>query len=126
MKDCVFCQIVKGKIPCWKIYEDNQFLAFLDIAPFTEGHTQVIPKKHYRWVWEVPNIGEYFSVVQKIVNHYRKVSREDWISSIVWGQLVSHAHIQVLPWPRHLDLDWKRDKLTEAKAKQLLKKLAFK
>ena len=54
MNDCVFCQIAAGKIPCFKIYEEEGFLAFLDINPWVEGHTLVIPKKHYRWVWDMP------------------------------------------------------------------------
>jgi histidine triad (HIT) family protein len=133
MKGCVFCKIVKGELPCWKVYEDKNFLAFLDIFPFTEGHTLVIPKKHYRWVWDLPtskqispNIGEYFTVAGKVINHYRQVSGEEWVSSVVWGKLVPHAHIQIYPWPEKLDLNWKRDKLTKAKAKKMVKKLALK
>lgn len=125
MKDCVFCQIVKGKLPCHKIYEDKNFLAFLDINPFCEGHTQVIPKRHYRWVWEVPDIGQYFLVVKKIVNHYQKISGDNFVASIIWGQLVAHAHVQILPRPK-FELGWKRDKLTDRKAKKILQKLALK
>lgn len=107
-------------------------MAFLDIAPFTEGHTLVIPKKHYRWVWDLPagrqvspNIGKYFSVVKKIVDHYQKALGDDFVGSVVWGMLVSHAHIQILPSPRRLALNWSRGKLTEKKAKTLLSKLSL-
>jgi histidine triad (HIT) family protein len=126
MKNCVFCQIVEGKIPCHKIYEDKNFLAFLDIAPFCEGHTLVIPKKHYRWVWDVPNIGYYFFVVKKIVKHYREVFGDEFIASIIWGMLVEHAHVQILPNPRNLSLIWSRGKLTTPIAQKLLKKLKLK
>ena len=126
MEDCVFCKIVKGGIPAYKIYEDKDFLAFLDIAPFTEGHTLVIPKKHYRWVWDLPNVKEYFSVAAKIANHYRKVFKNDFVASVVWGMLVPHAHIQILPWAQPLYLNWPRGKLTESTAKKLLKELAIK
>jgi histidine triad (HIT) family protein len=125
VKDCVFCKIVKGELSCYKIYEDENFLAFLDIAPFTEGHTQVIPKKHYRWVWQVPNIGQYSTVVQKIVKHYQKKLKDKFVASIIWGQLVNHAHVQILPAAHHLELNWKRKKLNEKKAKKILSKLAF-
>lgn len=125
MKDCVFCKIVKGEIPCYKIYEDNDFLAFLDIAPFCEGHTLVIPKKHYRWVWDVPNIEDYFPVVQKVVKHYQKVAKNGFVASVIWGQLVAHAHVQVLPWP-NFGLGWQRGKLTPEKAQELLSKLSLK
>jgi len=130
MKNCVFCKIVQGELPCYKIYEDKDFLAFLDIAPFTEGHTQVIPKKHYRWVWDLPagrqaspNIGQFFKIAQKIANHYQKVLKDKFVASIIWGQLAEHAHIQILPAPHRLDLTWKRDQLTEKKAEKLISKL---
>lgn len=125
MADCVFCKIVKGEIPCYKIYEDKNFLAFLDIAPFTEGHTLVIPKKHYRWVWDVPNVDKYFLVVKKIVDHYQRVEKDDFVASVIWGQLVEHCHIQVYPHPHHLHLGWERGKLTEEKAQKLLKKFSL-
>ncbi|KKT79078.1 MAG: Histidine triad (HIT) protein, partial [Parcubacteria group bacterium GW2011_GWF2_44_8b] len=60
--ECIFCKIVKGEIASCKVYEDENFLAFLDINPQSPGHTQVITKIHYRWVWDVPNAGEYFEV----------------------------------------------------------------
>ncbi len=127
MKDCIFCKIVKGELPCYKIYEDKDFLAFLDIAPFCEGHTHVIPKKHYRWVWDTPNIGQYFSVAQKIVDHYRKVAKDEFVVGIIWGKDVPHAHIQLLPQVHHLNLhSWKQGKLTPQKAQKLLAKLAIK
>ena len=45
--DCIFCKIIKGEIPCYKVYEDDDVLAFLDISQTTKGHTLVIPKKHF-------------------------------------------------------------------------------
>ncbi|NMC36664.1 HIT domain-containing protein [Candidatus Beckwithbacteria bacterium] len=97
MSDCIFCKIVTGELPAYKIYEDDQFLAFLDIFPFVRGHTLVIPKKHYRWVWDVENIGEYMQVCQKISNHYRNLSSIDMVASFIFGEQVHHAHIQLLP-----------------------------
>ncbi|MBI4122056.1 MAG: HIT domain-containing protein, partial [Parcubacteria group bacterium] len=58
--DCIFCTIVRGEIPVAQVYEDEDFLAFLDIHPQAPGHTQVIPKRHVRWVWDVENAGAYF------------------------------------------------------------------
>ncbi|MBX4206570.1 HIT domain-containing protein [Candidatus Parcubacteria bacterium] len=62
MKDpnCIFCKIASGEIPAHKVYEDGDFVAFLDINPRASGHVQVIPKEHHRWVWDVPNVGAYF------------------------------------------------------------------
>ncbi|MEM1535757.1 MAG: HIT domain-containing protein [Candidatus Pacearchaeota archaeon] len=97
MLDCVFCKIVKGKLPCYKIYEDKNFLAFLDIRPLNPGHTLVIPKKHYRWVWDVPNIESYYKVVKRIANAIRKAMKTDWIISLVIGEAVPHAHVWLVP-----------------------------
>ena len=97
MESCIFCKIVKGEIPSHKVYEDDGFLAFLDIHPHTPGHTQVIPKKHYRWVWQVPNAGEYFEVVKKIALAQQKAFQTDFILSKIIGDEVPHAHIWVFP-----------------------------
>jgi len=97
MTDCIFCKIVAGTIPAHKVYEDEQFFAFLDIHPQTPGHTQVIPKTHYRWVWDVPNIGEYFEVVRKIAKAQQKAFGTDWVLSRIIGDEVLHAHIWVFP-----------------------------
>lgn len=95
--DCIFCKIVAGEIPCYKIYEDESFLAFLDIHPHAPGHVQVIPKEHYRWVWEVPNAGKYFEVAQKIALSQQKAFNTELIRSQVFGEDIPHAHIWV--WP---------------------------
>jgi len=95
--DCLFCKIVKGEISAYKVYEDNNFLAFLDINPQSTGHTQVITKKHYRWVWDVPNVGEFFEVVRKIALAQQKAFKTDWILSKIIGDEVEHAHIWVFP-----------------------------
>lgn len=94
---CVFCKIAAGEIPSHKVYEDDNFLAFLDIRPLNIGHTLIIPKKHYRWVWDVPNIGEYYKVVGKIANVLKKAFETDYVVSLVFGEEVEHAHIWLVP-----------------------------
>ena len=94
---CIFCKIVKGEIPSYKVCEDENFLAFLDINPQSPGHTQVITKKHYRWVWDVPNAGKYFEVVKKIAKAQQKAFGTDFILSKIIGDEVTHAHIWVFP-----------------------------
>jgi len=96
-KSCIFCKIVKKEIPAHIVYEDENFLAFLDINPQTPGHTQVIPKKHFRWVWDLPNVGEYFEVVGKIALAQRKAFKTDWVISKVVGDEIHHAHVWVFP-----------------------------
>ena len=96
MSDCIFCKIVAGEIPCYKIYEDEKYLAFLDIFPCTEGHTLVIPKKHVDWVWDHDNLGEYFEVVGKIARHHRDVVGEG-VRENIFGWNVLHAHVHIKP-----------------------------
>jgi len=95
--DCIFCKIAAGEIPCYKVYEDENFLAFLDIRPLNPGHTLVIPKKHYRWVWDVPNVGEYYEVTSRLANAIKKAFGTDYVASLVFGEEVPHAHVWLVP-----------------------------
>ncbi len=97
MEKCIFCKIVAGQIPSYKVYEDENFLAFIDITPHSPGHVQVIPKQHFRWVWDVPNVGEYFEVVRKIAKAEQKAFNTEWILSKIVGEEIPHAHIWVYP-----------------------------
>ena len=97
MKNCIFCKIANKEIPSQIIYEDDEFIAFLDISPQSPGHTQVIPKKHYRWVWDVANIGKYFEIVKKIAIAQQKAFETDWILSKIIGDEIEHAHIWIFP-----------------------------
>ncbi len=116
MNDCIFCKIVRGEIPSYKVYEDQNFLAFLDINPLAPGHVQVIPKQHYRWVWNLPNAGEYFEVVKKIALAQKKAFSVEMVRSQIYGEEVEHAHIWV--WPQitgnSKDFETNLKKITEA------------
>lgn len=105
MENCIFCKIIANQVPSHKVYEDDNFLAFLDINPRSAGHVQVIPKKHYRYVWDVPNAGEYFEVAQKIAKAQQKAFGIDMIWSRIMGDEVSHAHIWVFPNVKESTLD---------------------
>jgi len=94
---CIFCKIINREIPAHIVYEDNNFLAFLDIHPQSPGHTQVIPKKHVRWVWDVENAPEYFEIAKKIALAQRKAFNTDFILSRIVGDEVLHAHIWIFP-----------------------------
>lgn len=97
MQSCVFCKIVAGEIPSEKIYEDKDFLAFLDIRPLSPGHALVIPKKHYQWVWDIPNAGDFFEVAKKIALAQKKAFGTDFVLSKIVGEEIPHAHIWVYP-----------------------------
>ena len=97
MNDCLFCKIAGGDIPSYSVYEDASYRAFLDIHPLNPGHVLVIPKEHYRWVWDIHDIGGYYSVVGKIANALRKALHTEWVVSIVLGEAVPHAHVWLVP-----------------------------
>lgn len=97
--DCIFCKIISGSIPSYKIYEDEQFLAFLDIMPVVPGHTLVVPKKHYRWVHEVEEFGEFWKVAQKVARAQLHTLDASTVVFATAGFQVPHAHIHVLPEP---------------------------
>jgi histidine triad (HIT) family protein len=99
MEGCIFCKIVEGKIPCYKIFEDEKVLAFLDINPYVLGHVLVVPKKHYRWIWDMPleEYNSFMSKVYKIVSVMKKVFGTDWVEEGVAGIDVEHAHLHLFP-----------------------------
>jgi len=97
MDNCIFCKIISGDIPSYKVYEDDNYLGFLDIRPLNPGHCLVIPKKHYRWVWDDSTIGEYMEACQRIANAQRKAFDTEQIVSLIFGEEVPHAHIWLVP-----------------------------
>ena len=97
MEECIFCNIVNGKIPAFKVYEDDTFLAFMDIFPRVMGHTLVIPKKHHRWTYDVPEFGAYWEVVKKVSMAVKDAVNADYISYVTVGEAVPHAHVHILP-----------------------------
>lgn len=130
MDNCIFCKIVNGQIPSFKIFEDKNYLAFFDISQFVPGHTLVIPKKHYPTIWEVPEIGEYFAVIQKIGNHYKNNLGYKYADTMSFGRLVPHAHFHILPHngenKEYLDALAKIDAFTRDKLRRLTPEKGFK
>lgn len=102
--DCVFCAIAAGEIPSFKIYEDDFVLAFLDINPFSEGHTLVIPKEHYKGLLDVPSdvLAVLLERVQKVSSHIAKALACDGFNILqnngaAAGQTVNHIHFHIVP-----------------------------
>jgi len=100
--ECIFCKIINKEIPADIVYEDTDFLAFLDINPRSPGHVQVIPKDHYRFVWDVPKAGQYFELVKKIAGAQKKAFKQEIIQGRIEGKDVHHAHFWVYPDPETL------------------------
>ena len=95
----VFCEIVAGRKPAENIYEDDHFLAFLDIRPQSPGHTLIVPKKHERWVWDVEPQAEYWLLARRIARAQKRAFAAEAIWCTVMGDEVPHAHIWVYPHP---------------------------
>lgn len=102
--DCIFCKIIRGEIPCAKVYETDDVLAFLDIAPVNKGHTLVIPKAHHTDIFELPaSLGEQLTQAIKVVGASLRgtlgatglnVGMNNGASA---GQMVFHAHWHLIP-----------------------------
>ena len=97
MDNCVFCKIVAGTIPCHKIAENEDFLAFLDIKPFSLGHTMVIPKQHYRWTYDIPNFGMLWEFTKEVSQKINSKLTPYFISYLTMGNQVEHAHVHIIP-----------------------------
>lgn len=104
MDDCIFCKIVRGEIPCSKVYEDEKIFAFLDIAPVNKGHTLVIPKKHYETLLGMPDnlLLELMKAAKKTAKAVIRVMRTDGFNIMqsnkqTAGQVVPHFHLHIIP-----------------------------
>lgn len=104
MENCIFCKIVKGEIPCDKIYEDENVLAFLDIAPVNIGHSLVIPKKHFVNIYDTPEelVASMIKAAKLISKAIKSGVDADGINVTMnndpaAGQVVFHSHIHIIP-----------------------------
>ena len=97
--DTIFGKIIRGDIPATKVYEDGDFLAFLDISPVTKGHTLLIPKAHFTWIHDVPNeiIAAIFVKAKELINAMREGLPCDYVQLSVVGNEVPHFHIHLIP-----------------------------
>lgn len=123
MNDCVFCQIVAGQIPCHKVYEDDLFLGFLDINPRAKGHTLLIPKKHYRWSYDVPQFDQYWLAVLKIIKAMQKVLNSKFVSYGTHGLEITHAHIHIFPRRDEVGFFPEVKKIPEAEMREIAQKI---
>ena len=102
MEDCIFCKIIKGEIPCMKIYEDDVVLAYLDINPDSNGHTLIVPKKHYKDVFDIDDntLLHIYKVSRKIMKILEeKLGCEGFslVQNNGFIQEVKHYHLHIKP-----------------------------
>ena len=110
----IFTRIVAGEIPCYKVAEDENFLAFLDINPLQEGHTLVILKKEVNYIFDVEDDlhAGLWNFAKKIGKAIEKVVSCQRIGITVIGLEVPHAHIHLIPLKTMYDMDFRRPKLS--------------
>src|SRR5688500_10293889 len=100
MQDSIFTKIIKGEIPCHKIYENDKVFAFLDIHPITPGHMLVVPKAQVEFVWDLSD-EDYHSLVDAaryLARHLRKTLGVPYVGQQIIGVDVPHAHIHLIPF----------------------------
>lgn len=112
--DCVFCKIVKGDLPCYKVGENELFLAFLSIGPLKPGHTLIIPKNHVNDFFDMKEnlLQEILVFAKKISLSLKKVfqPKSGKIGLIVAGLEVPHAHLHLVPMDYLEDLNFNNAK----------------
>jgi len=116
MAACIFCKIIKGEIPCFKLFESDKTLAFLDINPLSKGHALVIPKHHGAKLEDIPDehLGEILPVVKKLISatgaeNYNILQNNGRIAH----QEVDHVHFHMIPKPdaeQGLGVRWPQQK----------------
>jgi len=114
----IFSKIVSGEIPAFKVAEDDNHLAFLDISPLEKGHVLVIPKKETDYIFDITS-DEYLELwkfAQKVAKGMDKVIECERIGVAVIGLEVPHAHIHLLPLNNVSDINFERPKLKFSEA----------
>ena len=131
MSDCIFCKICNNEIPCSKIYEDDDFLCFLDINPVNKGHVLVIPKGHYETILDIPDdiLRRLILVVKKISKAVKNgmnvggfnVTMNNYKEA---GQVVPHAHFHIIPRIENDGLEpWAQGEYEEGEMEGVLERI---
>ncbi len=131
MNNCIFCKIASGTIPAYKVFEDENYLAFLDIAPVNPGHVLIIPKKHFVDITETPD-----EIVEGAITLAKKIGGKIIASKLgegfnigintktAAGQVVNHFHIHVMPrLPNDKYQLWHGKNYAAAEAEKIVEKL---
>ena len=100
--DCLFCKIVKGEVPSFKLYEDDKVIVIMDAYPNVDGHTLIIPKEHYDSLMDIPDdlVIHINKVAKKYINHImERLNAKELSVCINYGnsQKIKHYHMHLLP-----------------------------
>lgn len=109
----IFTKIIEGTIPCYKIAEDENYFAFLDISPLAKGHTLVVPKKEVDYIFDLEqtNLAGLTLFAQKVAKAIDKAVPCKRVGVAVIGLEVPHAHIHLIPLQSVEDINFSRPKL---------------
>ena len=109
----IFSKIVRNEIPSYKVYENENFLAFLDINPLKKGHTLVIPKIEVDYIFDLESkeYQELWNFAKLVAKGMKRVIKCERISIVVMGLEVPHAHIHLIPLDNMQDIDFSQPKL---------------
>ncbi|SFI39708.1 HIT family protein [Halpernia frigidisoli] len=111
--ETIFTKIINGEIPAYKIAENENFLAFLDVSPLVEGHTLVIPKKAMDKIFDIgtEEFKDLFGFAQTVAKKIEKVISCKRVGLAVVGLEVPHAHIHLIPLNKMDDMNFQNDRL---------------
>jgi histidine triad (HIT) family protein len=103
-EDCIFCKIAAKKLPSAVVFENDDYVAFMDRSPFSVGHTLVCPKRHGETVWDMtePEIGGLFTLAAKISKAVMMATESDGFRFVqnngeAANQMVAHVHVHIIP-----------------------------
>ena len=109
----IFSRIIAGEIPCFKVAEDDNNFAFLDINPLTKGHTLVVPKHEVDYIFDMDDEGLQNMVVfaKRVATKIKAATGCKKVAMVVLGLEVPHAHIHLIPMNSEKDVDFRKEKL---------------
>jgi histidine triad (HIT) family protein len=118
----IFSKIIKGEIPCYKVAENDQFLAFLDSMPLKKGHVLVVPKVEVDFIFDMEDnlLGEMMIFSKEVAHKMKRVLPCKKIGVTVIGLEVPHAHIHLIPIDSVTDMDFSKQKLSLSPEEQTL------
>ena len=113
MSDSIFTKIIKGEIPCYKIAEDDRFIAFLDVFPIKKGHTLVVPKAQIDYLFDLDDslLSDLMIFAKKVAQKMERTVSCERVGIAVIGLEVPHAHIHLVPLDTVGDIDFSQPKL---------------
>ena len=132
-ENCIFCKIAAGEIPSATLYEDDDFRVILDLGPASKGHALILPKNHYRNLYDIDDevASKAILLAKKMITKLTDVLNCDGYNIVqnneeAAGQTVFHFHMHIIPRYKgdSVNLKWQEGKLDEKLAHDLIEKLA--